>query len=131
MLVLYTIYVLIFICIMTIVGQLNINPKKKRIFIIIASLLFNAFMGYSLIIVCMLSSIYFSNIPKGLLGMYTVPIVEHWLNIFIGVFAIATYLACLIPINIYMCEKSKIKETLYLKINIIAAVAGLLIYLIS
>ena len=110
MLILYTIYVLIFIFVMLILGQINFNHKYKIRLFIIVSILYNAFMGYAAIIIYRLANIYFSNIPKGLLGIYVVPEVENWFNIFIGTFAVASYLACLIPINIYMCDKSKINS---------------------
>lgn len=59
------------------------------------------------------------------------PLLETWYNVFIGSFLVAIYFACLIPINIYMCNKTKMRPSYYLKINIIAGIAGVLIFLLT
>lgn len=127
----YVIFVLIYIFIMLIIGQINFNPKIKAKFLLISSVLYNFFFGYIDIMIFKLISMYFMNIPKGLLGTNTLAEIDFIFNMLIGVSTSLMYLACLFPINMYMCDKSKIKSKLYVEINIVATVAGLLIYLIK
>lgn len=128
---LYVIYVLIYIFVMLIIGQINFNQQIKTKFLLISSTLYNAFMGYSDIIIFRLISLYFSNTPKGLLGPRSLAEIDFIFNMLIGVSASLMYLACLFPINIYICDKSKMKTKVYIEINIIATIAGLLIYLLK
>lgn len=127
----YVIYVLIYIFVMLIIGQINFNQNIKTKFLLISSVLFNTFMGYVDIIIFKLISIYFLNIPSGLLGARTLAEIDFIFNMLIGVSASLMYLACLFPINMYMCDKSKLKTKLYVEISIISTIAGLLIYLIK
>lgn len=123
-----TILVLIYIFAMLIIGQININHKEKTEFFIVSSVAYNAFMGYSLPTIYKLAKLYFSDIPKGALGERVIPILETWFNMFTGTFITAMYFACLIPINIYMCSKSKMRPSYYININIIAGIAGALVF---
>lgn len=131
MLILYTMYVLIFIFLMIIIGAINFNTKIKYRFFITASILYNGFMGYAVLLIYKIASIYFSNIPKGLLGRYAVPEVEAWFNFGIGLFIVLTYAFCLIPINVYMYNKSNSKAEPYIGISVVSAITGILIYLLT
>lgn len=128
--IIYIMFILIYIFAMLIIGQINLNPKEKSDFFIVSSVTYNAFMGYAIITVFRLANIYFSNIPKGLLGKYIVPELETWFNYFWGSVIVLAYFACLIPINIYMCNRVANKPYTYLKINIISMLSGILIYCI-
>lgn len=127
----YIMLVLIYIFVMLIIGQINFNPKEKSDFFIVSSITYNAFMGYVIITIFRLSNIYFSNIPKGLLGKYVIPELEYSFNYFWGVFIILGYFSCLIPINIYMSSRACNKTSTYLKINFIAMLAGILVYCLA
>lgn len=126
-----TLGVLIYIFVMLIIGQININSKEKSDFFIVSSIVYNSFMGYVLITIFKLSNIYFSNIPKGLLGKHVIPELEASFNWFWGAFIIMAYFSCLIPINIYMSSRACNKSSTYLKINFIAMFAGILIYCLA
>lgn len=41
----YVILVLIYICIMLIIGQINLNEKEKSDFFVVSSMTYNLFMG--------------------------------------------------------------------------------------
>ena len=126
-----TIFVFIYICIMLIIGQINFNPKEKSDFFVVSSITYNSFMGYIAIFIFKLANVYFSNIPKGLLGKYVVPEVECWFNYFWGTVMVLTYFSCLIPINIYMANKVINGKKFYYKVNIIVLFSGILIYCLA
>lgn len=128
MIIQYIMFVLIYIFSMLIIGQINLNPKEKSDFFIVTSIAYNFFMGYVIITIYKLANIYFSNEPKGLLGKNMLPEIEFGFNYIWGLVIVISYFTCLIPINLYMENRVINGAKFYYKINIIAILAGVLIY---
>lgn len=130
MLKLYIIYIVIYICIMLIIGQINFNQKIKDRFFIISSVLYNGFLGYIDIRVFNSIMYFFSNTSQASFGTKTLPEIDFIFNMLIGVCASIIAFTCLVPINTYMCNKISIKPNVYIKINVIATLVGIVIYLL-
>ena len=124
----YVIFVLIYICIMLIIGQINLNEKEKSDFFVVSSITYNLFMGYVTIFIFRLANVYISNIPKGLLGENMLPELEAWFNWAWGTFMIASYFSCLILINLYMGNRVINSKRFYYKVNLISLFTGIIIY---
>lgn len=126
--IIYVIFVLIYICVMLIIGQINLKEKEKSDFFVVSSITYNLFMGYVTIFIFKLANIYLSNMPKGVLGEYALPELEAWFNWFWGTVMILSYFSCLIPINLYMRNRVINGKRFYYKINLISLFTGILIY---
>ena len=92
----------------------------------IASVIYNGFMGYIDTIVLLIIYGFFTNRPNG--SGYDVPKTEFAFNVFIGIIILIIYLVLLIPINIYMKKKGKIDSKAYTIVSLIATAFGAIIF---
>lgn len=123
----YIIFVLIFIFIILIIGEINFNLEIKRKLFLVSSICYNAFFGYYDILIFKVIYLYFSNTPKNLLGPNSMPELDFLFNMLIAICASLIYLTCLIPINKYMSDKGKINFKLFIEVNVIATLTGIIL----
>lgn len=123
--------ILTYIMVILIIGQVNFNPKKKTNFLITSAIIYNGFLGYIDIRIIRVILLYFQNIPQNAFGTNTLPEINFIFNILVGVCASLIGLACLVPINIYVCDKSCINSNIYIVVIAIATFAGVFISLLA
>ncbi len=122
--------ILTYIIIIYIIGQINFNQKKKTNFLVISNVIYNGTLGYIGIRVIGAIFMHFQNIPTNTLGANTLPEINFMFNILVGVCASLMWLACLIPINKYVCDKSLIESNIYISVVVISILAGIFISLL-
>lgn len=120
---------------MAIVGTINFNKKIKKNIFIIASAIYNGIWGLLDIKIFKVMFLYISNTPKDSLkmafGEYVAPEANWMTNIFIGLCMVLIYFyGFMIPVNMYMREKSELKTKNYLEIVAVSTLAGILISLV-
>ncbi len=121
----------IFIIVIVILGNLNFTHVTRYRTFLIISILYNIFMGYlSYIVIIMLRVCFTTTIPEEKVQFLLIPKVDVTTNYFIGLVAMIIYLFALPIINIYICESNKFNKKIYLQINSIALLAGIIICLI-
>ena len=96
---------LLFILTILFIGIMSFKEQVKKYIMMIASVIYNGFMGYIDTIVLLIIYGFFTNRPNG--SGYYVPKTEFAFNVFIGIIILIIYLVLLIPINIYMKKKRK------------------------
>lgn len=127
MTVLYTLIALItFIIIILILEKIDFNEKPKKYILQIVSGIYNMFLGYIDTYVILIIYAFLANMPKG--SSYEVPSSEEGFNFFLGLIILGIYLIILIPINIYAKRKGKIKSNVYITVNIIATIIGIMLF---
>ncbi len=126
----YVMCILTYIIIIYIIGQINFNQKKKTNFLVISNVIYNGTLGYIGIRVIGAIFMHFQNIPTNTLGANTLPEINFIFNILVGVCASLMWLACLIPINKYVCDKSLIESNIYISVVVISILAGIFISLL-
>lgn len=126
----YVMCILTYIIIIYIIGQINFNQKKKTNFLLISNVIYNGMLGYIGIRVIGAIFMHFQNIPKNALGANTLPEINFMFNILVGVCASIMWLACLIPINKYVCDKSLVESDIYISVVVISILAGIFISLL-
>lgn len=126
----YVMSILTYIIITYIIGQINFNQKKKTNFLVISNVIYNGILGYIGIRVIGVIFMHFQNIPTNTLGANTLPEINFMFNILVGVCASLMWLACLIPINKYVCDKSLIESNIYISVVVISMLAGIFISLL-
>lgn len=126
----YVMCILTYIIIIYIIGQINFNQKKKTNFLVFSNVIYNGVLGYIGIRVIGAIFMHFQNIPKNALGTNTLPEINFMFNILVGVCASLMWLACLIPINKYVCDKSLIESNIYISVVVISMLAGIFISLL-
>lgn len=118
--------ILVYICLVTIVGMIKFNDKIKKKLLMIFSVIYNSFFGYIDTYFVLLLYGYFANMPKG--SGYAVPKSEAGFNFMLGIITLAIYLILLLPINLYMKKKGKIDFKVYVIINTIATLIGFIVF---
>ena len=117
---------LLFILTILFIGIMSFKEQVKKYIMMIASVIYNGFMGYIDTIVLLIIYGFFTNRPNG--SGYDVPKTEFAFNVFIGIIILIIYLVLLIPINIYMKKKGKIDSKAYTIVSLIATVFGAIIF---
>jgi len=106
--------------------MINFKEKVKKYFLLTLATIYNFFIGYIDTYVILLLYGYFANMPKG--SGYEVPESEAGFNATLGGLVLIIYLLLLIPINIYIMKKGKINNKIYVIVNIIATILGIIIF---
>ena len=70
--------------------------------------------------------LYFANIPKG--TGYEVPASDANMNAMFGIITLLIYLLLLLPINFYMKIKGKINIKIYIIVNILSTIFGIIVF---
>ncbi len=127
MLILYTIIsLIIYAGVVFIIGNINFKENVKKNTLLTLAGIYNGFIGYIDTYVFLLLYGYFTNRPNG--GGYEVPETELDFNVMLGIITLIIYLILLIPINIYMKKKAKVNTKIYVIINIVATILGIVIF---
>ena len=116
--------ILIYICIAFIIGKINFKEKIKKYTLLVFSIVYNFLMGYFDTIFITIIYLYFANIPKG--TGYEVPASDANMNAMFGIITLLIYLLLLLPINFYMKIKGKINIKIYIIVNILSTVLGII-----
>ena len=115
----------IFICF--IASSLKYDEKTKKDLILSLSIFYNAFWGFADMIV--IPAIYGFLINRPNSSAYEVPNSEWGMNFFIGFILLGIYITLLVPINMYMLKKSKMRKRTYLIANLCATILGIITFL--
>lgn len=127
MLILYAlIVIIIFICFVLILTNINLKINVKKYLLLVLAVIYNIFIGYIDTYVILLLYGYFTNMPKG--NGYEVPGTEAGFNAILGLVTLTIYLLLLIPINIYIKRKGQINKRIYVTVNMIATILGIIIF---
>lgn len=118
--------ILIYICIAFIIGKINFKEKIKKYTLLVFSIVYNFLMGYFDTIFITIIYLYFANIPKG--TGYEVPASDANMNAMFGIITLLIYLLLLLPINFYMKIKGKINIKIYIIVNILSTVLGIIVF---
>lgn len=128
----YSIYILIFTILIFIINGISFDEETKCNVMALFAVVYNTLLGYLDIYVFKLAKSYFENNPIEYFFHNHVEYMDSSFNQIIGYAIIAFYFyCCTIPLNMFMCEKSKYKKKIYTRITVISAITGMLIYLIA
>ena len=117
---------IVYCIIIVIIGSIRFKIEVKKYILGSLSVIYNCFIGYIDTIVLGLIYIFLFNIPKG--NAYFVPESEAGINAFLGFIIFIIYLIFLIPLNIFMKKKGKINTKIYIIINSISTLIGIIYF---
>lgn len=128
----YLIYIILFHLLIFIINGINsFDQETKSNALGLFAVVYNTFLGYLDIYVFKLVKSYFSNAPLEVIMHSAKPFMASSFNELFGWAIIFIYFyCCTIPLNMFMCEKSKFKRKLFTKMTAISAITGMILYLI-
>lgn len=127
----YCIYIILFTLLVFIINGITFDEETKCNVMAIFGVAYNTLLGYLDVYVFKLVKSYFSNNPLEIIIHSRTDYMEGSVNELVGWAIIFVYFyCCTIPLNMFMCEKSKYKKRIYTRITSISAITGMLIYLI-
>lgn len=127
----YLIYIILFTLLVFIINAISFDEETKCNVMALFAVAYNALLGYLDIFVFKLVKSYFSNAPIEILIHSVTDYMGSSVNELIGWAIIFVYFyCCTIPLNMFMCEKSKYRKKLFTRMTVISAVTGMIVYLI-
>lgn len=115
-----------FLIAVLIIGFIKFDKKIKTKIMVALSTIYNIAIGYIDTVFLWVIYAFLSNQPKG--SSYEVPESEAGFNMILGIILLVLYICLLIPLNIFMRKKSNISIKMYIIINGIATILGIVIY---
>lgn len=117
---------LVYICIVFIIGKIKFNEKIQKYIFLILSIIYNFFIGYFDTIFLIIIYLFLANMPKG--RAYEILSSDLDFNIMLGIIILLIYLLLLLPINFYMKIKGKINIKIYIIVSILSTVFGIIVF---